>query len=185
LIITDNVTCPFYRTEYRLTGAPNSPLGPRQIRRSWTSCGDKSRSSSRTWRTHYSQLKERGILLGRRRGHRIRCTPCHTLLCYPMLCHLLDPCIEVNTTSSHRFMRYPCPPPSFPLQVLQADVHSKIMQALGQRDMQHQGNVRVTQEQYSRQMTYLREEQLKDRRRSVNKLACLLACPIHLFMSIA
>ena len=60
--------------------------------------------------------------------------------------------------------------PSFPLQVVQADVHSKIMHALGERDILHQGNVRITQEQYARQMANLREEQLNDRRRSASSM---------------
>ena len=128
------------------------------------------------------------MLLSRKTGNQIRCMPSHVIVCTTNLehssfagyfwPHIIDS--KQNTTDyiicMHRDNCHESPSLHVPLlllsfqfllQVAQANVHSKVMQALGERDVLHEGNVRVTQDQYARQMANLREEQLQDRRRYI------------------
>ena len=53
----------------------------------------------------------------------------------------------------------------FVMQTSQADIHAKVMRAIGERDILHEATVRATQEQYAREIANLREELLEARRR--------------------
>ena len=51
------------------------------------------------------------------------------------------------------------------LQTAQADTHKKIVQAVDERDILHEADVRAAQEQYSREMANIREELMEARKR--------------------